>query len=299
MKLALLALLALAGCAEPAAERAAVAGSEPQPPRSPPAPDLPGPQPESGPELIARFQCARCHEMNEATASAQDDCVGCHRAIVQGTFDAPRSALRRWRHTVEPLDRTPSLRNAGARLRREWIEQYLLHPFDVRPHLRLLMPRLDLTPAQAATIAQTLAPFNAPPPGGPDGPDEDLVERGRSVYRASGCWRCHAFGGSGEEADPAAAGIRAARLAPDLRFVRARFVRARLEAWLRDPRDVDPDATMPGFDLSDDDLSALSAFLLAAPLTPPTPRTVPERLPVLSRPVRWPEVERRVFRRIC
>lgn len=240
--------------------------------------------------LVRSYECNRCHALDGVPAPAPHaDCVGCHRAIADGTFDAPADALAEWRPRVAPLDRAPSLRGIGGRLRREWIEQFLLHPHDVRPGLAPTMPRLAIAPEDAARLARLLAPDDAP--GG--ALDPALADRGRALYRAHACARCHAFGGSGE----AATGTD--RLAPDLRFTRERMPERAVIAQIHAPRTVSPDGTMPSLVAALDDARALAAFVLHAPLAPMERPAVPARLPILERRVAFAEVEARVFRRVC
>ncbi|MBX3269900.1 MAG: c-type cytochrome [Sandaracinaceae bacterium] len=265
-----LGALILAACAEPRANAT--------PPEDP------------GLALALRFECNRCHALDGAPPPALDaDCVGCHRAIADGSFDAPAEALRDWTPHVAPLAHAPSLRGAGLRLRREWIEQFLLHPRDVRPGLVMTMPRLAMSEADAAALARWLAPSPAP-----DEPlDPSLVEVGRALYRAHRCARCHAFDGSGEEAealDP---------LAPDLRHARARMPAAAIVAQIRAPRSVAPDGAMPALVSDDAQARALAAFVRHAPLSAPAAAPPAPRLPLLERPVAFAEVEARVFSRAC
>ncbi len=274
-RLAVAAALALLGCTDP-------------------APAAPAPPPAEDPDraLLVRFECNRCHALDGVPApEPHADCVGCHRDIAAGDFDAPADVLAEWRPHVAPLAEAPSLRGVGRRLRRAWIEQFLLHPTDVRPHLVPSMPRLAIPPDEATRIARHLAPE----PPAPLALDDADVPRGRALYRAHRCARCHAFGGSGEAASEGAAA-----LAPDLRFTRARVPPAAVVAQLRGwPDGPEVERTMPAFDLSDDDARALAAFVLLAPLAPLAPTSAPPRLPPLEREVTFAEVEARVFRRVC
>jgi len=266
------------------------------------ASDEPVSAPESeGRQLVRHFECARCHSIpGEAPVEEGHDCVGCHRSIASGSFDAPAAALSDWQAHVLPLTHNPSLSGVGARLRRAWIEQYLLHPRDVRPALVPTMPRLSISPAQAAAIARFLAPGEPDPIEGRADARVDPfdVGRGRRVYRERGCVRCHAFSGAAVPSPMASAAVEV-RLAPDLRFARERVRPDVIEAWILDPRSVDPEALMPATPMPREDAAALVAFVMHTPLTEDAPAPVPARLPVLERPVTWPEVEERVFRRVC
>ena len=71
-----------------------------------------------------------------------------------------------------------------------------------------------------------------------------------------------------------------------------------LIAWLADPSALKPDTLMPNLALIEDERADLAAFILEAPLVPPS---LPEfvRLPVLERPVSFAEVDSRVFSVTC
>ncbi|MCB9595391.1 MAG: c-type cytochrome [Sandaracinaceae bacterium] len=269
-----LLLVALGGCDEP-------------PPVAVEAPADPGR------ELVLRYECNRCHVLDDVPpADARADCVSCHREIAAGTFDAPADALADWRPHVEPLSHAPSLRGVGRRLRRSWIEQFLLHPHDLRPSLAATMPRLALDPEDAARIASYLAPERPPAPA-----LDAAVADGRALFRARGCAGCHAFTGSGETPTDTPRG--ADTLAPDLRFTGDRMDAAAVVEQIAEPRRASPDGSMPTLVTDLDDARALAAFVLGAPLEPLAAAAVPERLPVLERPVAFAEVEARVFRRVC
>jgi cytochrome c oxidase subunit 2 len=86
-----------------------------------------------------------------------------------------------------------------------------------------------------------------------------LEERGLQVYRRSPCVACHAL-----------EGVSAALIGPDLSHVGGRTTIAsgllpntaeNLTRWIRDAPSVKPGALMPPMPLSDDDLTAVVAFL--------------------------------------
>jgi cytochrome c2 len=256
-------------------------------------------------DLLARFECNRCHDLGGQPAPHDRDCVQCHREIRDGTFDAAPAALKRWRSSVRSLLVAPALVHVGTRLRRDWVAAFLLRPLDVRPHLPASMPRLALTPADALLIARHLVP------------DERLEldlagadrDTGARLYVELRCARCHRFSGAPlppAHAGPAELGIApselaadAVALAPDLALARARVQPGRVISWLRDPSSLAPGTLMPPHGLDAARARDLAGFLLHAPLQPaavPPPRV---RLAVLERDVRWDEVSARVFRKIC
>ena len=115
--------------------------------------------PEPATALLARHECRRCHEgTSEPAPPLAKACVGCHRRITGGTFEARRDLIVRWNRNLVSLRQAPSLAGVGARLRRDWVRAFLLAPSDARPALAATMPRLALTPNEADALARALVP---------------------------------------------------------------------------------------------------------------------------------------------
>jgi mono/diheme cytochrome c family protein len=239
--------------------------------------------------LYARFECNRCHDGLAAGPAPRDKhCVHCHQQILGGTFVADADDLERWRGHIKSITVVPSL--AGARrLRRAWVEAFLLAPHDVRPNLPAMMPRLAIQPAEAKILARSLVPDDDLGASAPAGD----AARGEALYRTLGCGTCHRFTGAAVDA-PVGERTPERQLAPDLRHARTRVQPAALAAWIRDPSG----SLMPRLAMSADDARALAAFVTTTPLAdvamPPA-----VRLPRLERPVGWDEVAARVFRKLC
>lgn len=257
--------------------------------------------PKRGRELVAHFECNRCHEgTGLGSAPLAKNCFSCHEQIITGKFPVSPAALTRFRPHVASAREAPSLTALGARLEPRWVIEYLLAPRDLRPRLTPDMPRLGLDGSQAADIAAYLV-GNAGPAA-----DSDVVGnalRGRELMEQKGCASCHAFSGvpsfMASEAPPAGSdAARAAALAPDLRFTRDRFRLGPLLAFLLDPKAVKPDTRMPNFDLSQPQAADIAAYVRTAPLViaPATPFV---RLPPLARRVSFEEANRQVFSRTC
>lgn len=269
------------------------------------APDPPADAAKGGAALVERFECNRCHEGAGLAKPAPDKaCVGCHAAIESGSFEAPPDVLKRWQDHIIDLTAVPSLDAIGKRLRRDWVAGFLQKPHDLRPGMRATMPRFAIDKAQAEAIATWLVPDDKEP-----GEDERWLawpSRGRRVLETRGCATCHQMSGVQPlmispvpvELDKAALEL-GVMLAPDLRFVRDRFRREALVAWLIDPPAQKPGTAMPKLGLSRAEAEDVTAYLLEVPLGPVEPVAVPARLPVLERRVGFQEVSDRVFRRIC
>lgn len=75
------------------------------------------------------------------------------------------------------------------------------------------------------------------------------VEQGGKFFIDSGCYGCHLVGRLGTP------------IGPDLSHVGAKYPREYLERWLRDPLLQRPRAHMPKLELTEDQASALAAYL--------------------------------------
>ena len=61
-------------------------------------------------ELLAKFECNRCHEVPESLpALPEKQCFGCHQQIHDGTFDAKAESITRWQKRILSLRYAPSL----------------------------------------------------------------------------------------------------------------------------------------------------------------------------------------------
>ncbi len=266
---------------------------------------------ERAKRVIEKFECARCHTGSALSSIPRDrHCVRCHDDIRRGDFDVSPAVLSKWQSNIVDLRVTPSLVSMGRRFRREWLEAFLRDPVDLRPHMRATMPRLPITPADAALIAAALladadANGNTAKPGLAPAPVTGDPGRGRALFAVKACGACHEFSGaetsrtnSTPPREPAAFGK---VLAPDLRITRQRYRPEMLVPWLMDPASIKADTSMPTLGLSMAQAQDLAAYILRAPLAPSSlsAQASFERLPLLERPVGFAEVEKRVFKRTC
>ncbi len=172
--------------------------------------------PRDARDLIAKFECARCHDIpNIEPAREEKHCVRCHQAIHAGTFAAKKIHLERWKKRITSIRWVPSLASAD-RLKRSWVQAFLLAPHDVRPGLIAEMPRLAMAPEEAATLAAYLVPDTIATRVSVDGTarrdrEDDPrrtardgfagdgtadLARGEQLFRSLACARCHRFTGS-------------------------------------------------------------------------------------------------------
>lgn len=254
-----------------------------------------------GKALVAHFECNRCHDGLPGPAAAPEkQCLGCHRDIRAGRFPAEQAALAKWQANLQSLNHVPSLAAVGKRFTRAWIARFLTTPTDLRPALPATMPRLNISAAQAERIAAWLAPTPVAPASLGD------AKRGRERYGALGCGVCHRF--YAEDVPPSAtlaitlspeALATGIALAPELSVTRQRFRADALVPWLRAPQALKPGTPMPDFKLSEKDARDIAAWITSVPLMAPTQGRPAKAPPPLDRPVKWAEVESRVFRKIC
>jgi mono/diheme cytochrome c family protein len=251
-----------------------------------PAPGpLAAPPRAPGLALVERFECVRCHELPGVAPLVDGKrCANCHVRAKAGREPAPRDIQQRWKTSVIHYVDVPVLSGLGRHLRRDWIAGFLQAPHDVRPELEETMPRLRIAPGEAADIARWLSVEN--------GADDVVtwspgasIEAGRALFLERGCVACHVFQGSG--VGGVGGGIASA---PDLRHTRKRLSSSTLLKWLADPRALAPATLMPQPALDELERQSVARFLLEQPLVAVDAKA-PQRLPVLSRPVRWPEVE--------
>ena len=121
-------------------------------------------------------------------------------------------------------------------------------------------------------LALSFAPWASPkraldPPVIPPTPTSDPAQVGRALFTFKGCATCHRHDGlvterlthGGQTVAAAQSSLIGANGAPDLTDYDPDpdFVRA----WLRDPGAVRPGTLMPNLGLSEDEITALLAFL--------------------------------------
>jgi len=172
-------------------------------------------------QLISRFRCLSCHQLGG-----------------QGG-DVARV----------PLDQ------AGARLRRPWLDRFLQNPVTVRMDQAERMPLLGLSAAQAQRLANWIeSSLGDDAVGAATTPVASDVERGKVLYAQHDCAACHVGAGTGTMKGPTLDGARD-RLRPDY-----------VEALLRAKPDVVPGHRHPASaHLAADQARAVAAFVLSLP----------------------------------
>lgn len=262
-------------------------------------------------EVLLRYECHRCHEVEGvAPPPKAKQCAGCHRELASAGSDPRRlaeghqrygEAFERFvRRTATLYVDVPPLR-ALSRFRASWLRAFLEAPTDLRPHLAESMPRLGLAPEELDALVRGLRlQPDAPLPT----PSAARLAEGAALFEARGCVSCHLLGNARFPSAPAALyefqrpAVSVLARAPDLRHVRERLNRDVLVRLLVDPRAVNPAAQMPRPGLTEAQAALLADFLLAVPLAPPV-EPAPTPPPAHEGPVRYEDVEARVFRKVC
>ncbi len=144
----------------------------------------------------------------------------------------------------------PSLEDAGARFRSDWLAAWIADPKKMRADTA--MPRLALVSQDAADIAAWLSTQGRPAAAPLFGPG--LTVAGAKLFTDLHCIACHALPGR-----PAQVG-NLSRVS--LAYAKAKWQPAALVAFLLNPGDYHSAIRMPQFRLSNDEARALTAFLL-------------------------------------
>jgi cytochrome c551/c552 len=159
----------------------------------------------------------------------------------------------------------PNLADLGKRLRPAWIAAWITNPKNLRPTAS--MPRVlhDNAGVQSADIAEYLTSGSA----AADSPvitDPVVLARGARLFTGLGCVACHVAPGIADS-DPSLNRI-------PLKYVKEKFAGDGLREFLKKPEAHYAWIKMPNFRLSDDESTALSAWLLSRckdNLIPPLP----------------------------
>jgi mono/diheme cytochrome c family protein len=173
--------------------------------------------------LIERYRCLTCHEIGDRGGDIA----------------------------------TAPLTLEGSKVKREWLVDYLVLPYTLRPILEERMPVLHVPREEAVQLADAIEAFYldpaipADPFAGRPVSDADPTE-GERLYAALGCRACHILGASGGYYGPPLTEA-GKRLKPGWVF-----------AWLKGPQRWRSDVRCPDYGLSDTDALRLTAYLEAS-----------------------------------
>lgn len=163
-------------------------------------------------------------------------CFSCHVINGQGTFLAS------------------DLSREGSAVNRQWLEGYFQLPYSMRPTLTERMPKLFMSDQEVKTIADyfqgTLRDdlmdsirVDPQPALAPEGK--------RLFFDVYGCQGCHQVGGKG------------GYVGPPLDRSGSRLTSGWVYRWLKNPQQYVPQTVEPNNDLKEDELRALTAFVIS------------------------------------
>jgi cytochrome c2 len=171
-------------------------------------------------ELIQRYRCLSCHRIGDRGGDIS----------------------------------TAPLTFEGSKVKRDWLVDYLMLSYTLRPILEERMPVLRIPKEEAVPLADALETFFVDPRI-PDDPfagrppsQADPVE-GQRLYVTLGCRACHIIGTSGGYYGPPLTEA-GQRLRPGWTY-----------AWLKGPQRWREDVRCPDFGLTDTDALRLTAYL--------------------------------------
>ncbi len=150
----------------------------------------------------------------------------------------------------------PDLSYEGSRAQRQWLIDFLKDPKTVRPTLVLRMPQFNMTDQEATTLATYIgAALNSPQV---DAVTIDMKQFtpekaaiGKQLFEGKyACQSCHTIGATG------------GYVGPNLNNAGNWLTPAWIEAWLRNPQALVPDTIEPRRAFTDDEIQALTAYLL-------------------------------------
>jgi mono/diheme cytochrome c family protein len=146
---------------------------------------------------------------------------------------------------------TVALDRIGSQLTPDWLRSFLREPSTVRVSVEVRMPRMGITADEADVLAEyasralvddRLASWTVPPQG--------AATAGADLYARLGCQGCHQVEGRG------------GYVGPDLSSVGRRLQPGWMKAWLLAPERWKRDTTQPDYGLTEDQATALTAYLL-------------------------------------
>lgn len=150
----------------------------------------------------------------------------------------------------------PDLSYEGSRAQKKWIADFLKNPHAIRPTLNSRMPQFNMPDKDAAIAAEFLSTALQKPGLNPESVDSKqftpaMVSTGKQLYEVKyQCQSCHTNGATGSY------------VGPNLNNSGNWLTPAWIEAWLRNPQELQPDTIEPRRALSDEEIRALTAYLM-------------------------------------
>jgi mono/diheme cytochrome c family protein len=148
----------------------------------------------------------------------------------------------------------PELTHEGSKLKGSWIKGFIETPDIIRPLLKQ-MPKFNLTSEEAQTGADFIEEYFVTDEIDLDSfvnvePANIEINKGKELYDAKGCKTCHTI---------QVGGI----VGPNLKRVGDRMENGFIFFHLKDPHHETPDAVEPDYNLSDEEATALTHYLMS------------------------------------
>ncbi len=149
---------------------------------------------------------------------------------------------------------TAPLTYEGSKVRRDWLIDYLMLSYTIRPILEERMPVLRMDREEATLLADALQNFYLDPSIPPDPfagrpPSDTDPAEGQRLYTAFGCRACHIIGAAG------------GYYGPPLTEAAKRLKPGWIYTWLKGPQRWRADVRCPDYSLTDTDALRLTAYL--------------------------------------
>ncbi len=162
-------------------------------------------------------------------------CFGCHTMYGRGRLIATDLSLE------------------SSQAQRKWIEEYFKVPYSLRPVLTERMPNLFLPEEEIKTIADYMEKvFIADSLDITIYEDESSITKGKILYYEKyGCEACHQIESRG------------GYVGPPLDKIGTRLKAGWIFHWLKNPQAFKPESIEPKNNLTDDEASSLTAFLMS------------------------------------
>jgi mono/diheme cytochrome c family protein len=163
-------------------------------------------------------------------------------------------------HTINGRggDMAPDLTWEGSSVQRKWLDDFLKNPNTLRPALIRRMPKFNLSNEEIAALSDYIMTVYQTPSFERDSiPDSSYsaaqVELGKQLfYSKYSCQGCHII-------DPK---VDKGYVGPTLTGVGSRLNAAWVYHWLKDPQSLRPGTIEPNRNMNDDEVRALTAFLM-------------------------------------
>lgn len=157
----------------------------------------------------------------------------------------------------------PDLSNEGSRAQKKWIAGFLKNPQTLRPTLTFRMPQFNMTDSEVETLASYLSTVMQSP--AVDSADSrqytpQMATLGKQLYEVKfQCQSCHTIGSGG------------GYVGPNLTNAGNWINPAWAEEWLKNPQSLVPGTIEPHRDFTDEERSALTAYLMTLKQTASAP----------------------------